>query len=215
MGGSFNPIHHGHLIVARAVAEHLGLERLTLVPALGAPHKLLVEDGPQVCLPTPQQRLEMIRLAIAGDELFELSEIELRRRPPSYTIDTLHELRQTHGAEARLYWIVGADMLADLPNWHRADEVVEAATIVTAARPPWTRRMPEILARLRTRFSPQQVDRLAAAVAPTPLVEITSTQIRHRLRLGQSVRYLTPPGVVDFMARAGLYRPATGATETP
>lgn len=209
-GGTFNPIHHGHLIVARAVAEYFHFERITLVPAASPPHKSLLDlppDGESVVkTPTPADRIAMVRLAVEGETPFDVSDIELTRRPPSYTFDTLMALRDRHGLEAKLYWVVGADMLADLPNWHRAAEVVDMATIITAARPPWTGRIGEILEKLAMRFEPDQVARLEAAVAPTPLVDITSTQIRHRTRQGRSIRYLTPDAVIDYIARNGLYR---------
>jgi len=208
-GGTFNPIHHGHLIVARAVAEYFHFERITLVPAASPPHKSLLdipaEGQSSVKAPTAADRMAMVRLAVEGEALFDVSDIELNRRPPSYTFDTLMALRDRHGLEAKLYWLVGADMLADLPNWHRAAEVVDMATIITAARPPWTERIGETLEKLAARFDPDQVARLEAAVAPTPLIDITSTQIRHRVRQGRSVRYLTPEPVIDYIARNGLY----------
>ncbi|HET6430556.1 MAG TPA: nicotinate-nucleotide adenylyltransferase [Phycisphaerae bacterium] len=209
-GGTFNPIHHGHLIAARAVAEYFHFERITLVPAASPPHKPMLDlpqEGEVVAkAPTAEDRMEMVRLAVEGEELFEISDIELNRRPPSYTFDTLMALRDRHGLEAKLYWVVGADMLADLPNWHRATEVVDMATIITAARPPWTEKLGGILENLAGRFRPDQLPRLEAAVAPTPLIDITSTQIRHRVRAGRSIRYLAPDAVIDYIARKGLYR---------
>lgn len=210
-GGTFNPIHHGHLIVARAVAEYYHFERVTFVPAAVPPHKELTpgQESPQapaIRLPTAEDRLEMVRLAIAGEGLFEVSDIELRRQPPSYTIDTLLAMRQRHGLEAQLHWVIGADMLQDLPTWRRADEVVEMCRIITAARPPWSSRLEEVLERLRVRFTAEQVARLAAGVTPTPLIDITSTQVRHRTRQGRSIRFLTPEPVVEYIRAKGLYR---------
>ena len=210
-GGTFNPIHNGHLIVARAVAEYFHFERITFVPAYVPPHKNAQEPADaEAAASRPhwasaEDRLEMIRRAIVGEVLFDVSDIELRRQPPSYTFDTLMQLRQEHGLEAQLHWLIGADMLEDLPTWRRAGEVVDMATILTAARPPYSQRLPAALEKLRARFSAEQISRLAAGVAPTPLIDITSTQIRHRVREAKSVRYLTPDSVIDYINERGLY----------
>ncbi len=214
-GGTFDPIHYGHLIVARAVAEHLHFDTVTFVPAAAPPHKLAGRCG-QGHQDDParspvgagaEDRLEMIRLAIAGEALFEVSDIELRLDQPSYTFDTLMALRDERGLDAELCWLIGADMLADLPTWHRAGEVVDMARIITAARPPYSRRIESILDGLRVRFSAEQVARLAAGVVQTPLVDITSTQIRRRRRQGRSIRYLTTETVIGYIDSHGLYAP--------
>ena len=207
-GGTFNPIHHGHLIVARAVAEHFHFDRVTFVPAAISPHKtaLAGQAAPQPPEPAAEDRLEMIRLAIAGEDLFDVTDMELKRRPPSYTLDTLMAFRQEHGLDVPLYWIIGADMLEDLPTWRRVSEVVDMATILTASRPPYTARLERTLQALRVRLSDQQVARLASGIVATPLVDISSTQIRHRIRARRSARYLTPDIVIDYINRRGLYR---------
>ena len=213
-GGTFNPIHHGHLIAARAVAEYFHFPRITFVPAAVPPHKHFEgasDDGSagadrSPVLPSAEERHEMVRLAIRGEPLFDVSDVELNRRPPSYTFDTLMAMRTEHGLEAQLHWVVGADMLADLPTWRRADEVVDMATIITAARPPWSERLDRTLVKLRERFTADQAARLAAAIAPTPLVDISSTQLRHRVRDGKSVKFLTPDSVIAYIVQKGLYR---------
>jgi len=202
-GGTFDPIHHGHLIVARAVAERLHFERITLVPAAVSPHKTRgVSPAPAA---GPEDRVEMVRRAVAGEDLFEVSEVELSRARPSYTRDTLLALREEHGPDVELVWIIGADMLADLPAWHRAAEVVDMARIVTAARPPYSERIERTLENLRVRLAAEQVARLAAGVVPTPLVDISSTQIRRRVREGRPISYLTPNTVIDYIQCQGLY----------
>jgi len=208
-GGTFDPIHHGHLIAARAVAEYFHFERVTFVPAAQPPHK---GPGGKTLAPAAD-RVAMVRLAIEGEGLFDVSDIEVDRPPPSYTFDTLADLRQRHGLEVELCWIVGTDMLEDLPTWHRAREVVDMARIITAARPPYSGRMDRILARLGDRFSPDQVSRLAGGVVQTPLIDITSTQIRRRIGAGKSARYLTPEKVMDYIHNRGLYA-ARGARRT-
>ncbi len=205
-GGTFDPIHHGHLIVARAVAEYFHFERVTFVPAYLPPHKAGGGEGePARLQASAADRLEMIRLAIEGEGLFDVTDVELTRRPPSYTFDTLMQLRQERGLDVRLYWIIGADMLSDLTTWHRAEEVVDMATVITAARPPYSRRLDSTLEQLRVRFTEEQVSRLAAGVAPTPLIDITSTDVRRRVREGRSIRYLIPYSVQAYVYENGLY----------
>lgn len=197
LGGSFDPVHNGHLIVARAVAEARGYERVTIVPAATPPHKAATRA-------TGEQRAEMLRLATAGDDLFDVSEVELRREGPSYTLDTVRQLRRRSGA-AEVHWIVGTDMLADLPKWHRAPEVVAEATVVTAARPGWSDRLEDILTDLADHFGAEAVERIRAGVVRTPLIEISSTDIRRRVRAGLSVRYMVPEPVERYIAEQGLY----------
>jgi len=205
-GGTFDPIHHGHLIVARAVAEYFQFERVTFVPAYVPPHKTGGgEHEPARLQASAAERLEMIRLAIEGDDLFDVTDVELTRRPPSYTFDTLSQLRRERGLDVRLYWIIGADMLGDLITWRRAEEVVDMATVITAARPPYSRRLEATLEQLRVRFTDEQVSRLAAGVAPTPLIDIASTDIRRRVREGRSIRYLIPASVQVFIEEKRLY----------
>jgi nicotinate-nucleotide adenylyltransferase len=191
-GGTFDPIHHGHLIVARAVAEHFGFEKITFMPAMVPPHK---DDARHKSVPA-DDRLEMVRLAVTDSEMFDVSDIELQRDGPSYTFDTLMALRRQYGPEADLYWIIGADMLGDLPTWYRAGEVIEIARIITAARPPYNQRIPAMLDGLREHFSAEQVSRLSESVVSTPLIDISSTQIRRRLGQAKTAKYLTPDAVM-------------------
>jgi nicotinate-nucleotide adenylyltransferase len=191
-GGSFDPVHHGHLIIARTIAEHRGFERITFMPAGAPPHK------PPPVAPAGV-RLEMLRAAIVGNPLFDVCDLETRRGGPSYTIDTLEELRRLRGRETELFWIIGADMLKDLHLWRRACEVVDAAQILTAMRPPWDQRMPSLLACLREHFSPAQVARLEQGVVQTPVIDISSSEIRRRAADGLPLDYLAPREVLDVI----------------
>lgn len=209
-GGTFDPVHLGHLIVARAVAERCGFRRVTLMPSASPPHK-------SAALSSPTDRLEMLRLAVADDPLFEVSDLELRRSGPSYTIDTLAELGRQADPGAGIAWIIGADMLAILPKWHRAAEVVRQARIITAVRPGWDNRegtpqtatqpvVPKELERdLREAFGPDISSRLLADVVQTPRIEISSTDIRERCAAGLSIRYLVPPAVEQYIRERNLY----------
>jgi nicotinate-nucleotide adenylyltransferase len=208
-GGTFDPVHHAHLIVARAVAERCGYPRITLVPSAHPPHK-------QEASASAADRLAMLRLATEGDALFEICDVELRREGASYTFDTLQAFRRRVGEDAELHLVVGADMLADLPNWHRSTEVVDLARLVVVARSPWHERMDEVLAALGGRFSPGVVDRLAAGVLETPLIDVSSTEIRRRVATGLPIRYLVPEPVRQYIEQRGLYGPAAAAqTELP
>ncbi|MCE5279741.1 MAG: nicotinate-nucleotide adenylyltransferase [Planctomycetaceae bacterium] len=202
MGGTFDPVHNGHLSIARAVAQRLSVDRVTFVPAAAPPHK----SGGTVA--GKEDRLAMLELAVGDQPLLAVSRIELDRPGPSYTRDTLVELRRLAGPGPELVWIIGADMLADLHLWHRADEVVDLATIVTAVRSPWDRRLEQIFQRLSGSFTIEQVARLRQGVLSTPLADVSSTLVRARVSAGQSVAELVPPAVSDYIAAHGLYRRA-------
>jgi nicotinate-nucleotide adenylyltransferase len=195
LGGTFDPVHHGHLIVARAVAEAKGFSRITLIPANNPPHK------PPARAPA-DDRLEMLKLAIEGDTLFDVRDLELKRPGPSYTLDTLKALRQQWPA-ARLHWIIGADMLGEVSQWHRVEEVLELATLLVADRPVQAPR-PAHPSLAETRVCRP----VPGEFLHTPLIDISSTDIRARVHQGQSIRYLVPDAVARYIADRGLYRDA-------
>ena len=196
-GGSFDPIHVGHLIAARAVAEEIGLSRVILIPSAHPPHK---RSGD---LAAADHRLAMTRLAVADEPGFEVSDVELQREGPSYTIDTVESFRRTLGSEAELHWIIGSDSLPELPTWHRVDELVDLCAIVTATRPGYE--TPD-LTHLTGPLSPAQVQRLRDTLCATPRIDVAATGIRDRVRCGRSIRYLVPEAVRDYIEQHGLYR---------
>ncbi len=198
-GGTFDPVHHGHLIVARAIAEHRGFAKVAFIPAAVPPHKGQTHA-------VGEHRLAMLRAAVGAEDRFDVCDLELARPGPSYTFDTLGELRKRFGAE--LHWILGADMLEDLPNWYRAGELMDRATFVIAGRPGWEERMDEVFDKLSRRFTPEQVDALRQGVVPVPLIDISSTDIRRRVREGLSIRYLVPEAVEHYIHEHRLYLPA-------
>jgi nicotinate-nucleotide adenylyltransferase len=196
-GGSFNPIHIGHLIIARAVAEHLGIERTVLIPSASPPHK---QANPE--LAAASHRLEMVRRAIDGEPGFECSDLEIRRHGPSYTFDTVQAYREQLGPRAAIHWIIGGVTLPELHTWYRARELVDACTIVTAVRPGFEK---PGLAVLEPTLRSDQVAVLARNMLATPRIDISATQIRLRIRAGQSIRFLVPEAVHDYIQREGLY----------
>ncbi len=196
-GGSFDPIHHGHLIAARAVAERLGLNRVILLPSAHPPHKSPAD------LTDASVRAEMVRLAVAEDPLFDVSDYDLARTGPSFTFDTIEHFQGEFGCNTRVFWLIGADSLPDLPSWHRAAELVERCPIITAARPGWSGLD---WARLGVTFTDAQIGRLESGIVETPLVEVSSTDIRSRVRNGQSIRYLVPDCIREFIQTRRVYR---------
>ena len=198
-GGTFDPVHYGHLITARAVAEARGYDKVVLLPSASPPHKASARAG-------AADRLEMLRLAVTGDEMFDICDLEISRPGKSYTFDTLQVLREIHGPGVELHWIVGADMLADLPNWHRAAEVVDQARIVIALRPPWHEQIEQTLADLAARLGAARTRKLANGIVRTPLIDISSSEIRRRIACSLPVRYFVCDAVADFIREKGLYR---------
>ena len=195
-GGSFDPIHFGHLISARSLAERLALDRVVLVPSPRPPHKLASE------MTDARHRLAMARLAIEGDPLFEVSDVELHRAGPSYTFDTVTQFRRDHGEVDELCWFIGADSLPELPTWYRIGELVQVVRIVTAARPGWTRPNPTILA---AAVGEEAAARLLQDCIETPRIDISATEIRARVRSHRSIQYLLAEKVRSYIASNYLY----------
>jgi nicotinate-nucleotide adenylyltransferase len=188
-GGSFNPIHFGHLVCARAVAEAGGFDRVVLIPSSQPPHK-----SGDTSLASASARVEMCRLAVAGDPFFAVDDLELARAGRSYTIDTVRQLRS--GGWPEISWLIGADMAKSLPTWHKPTELLAEVRFVLMARPGWSMDWKQL---------PQEMQKLQSAVIPAPLLEISSTDIRQRLAAGRSIRYMTPHSVIDYIRRHKLY----------
>lgn len=189
-GGSFNPIHHGHLIGARSAAESGGFDRVLLIPSAVPPHK----DAAQV-MATAEDRIAMCRLAISGDPFFAVSAIELERSGPSYTVDTVRALNASTGQP--VHWLIGADMLPTLPTWHKSEELLAIAHLHFVARPGWS---------IDWHTLPTAVRRLEGNRLEAPLIEISASDIRRRVAMGKAITFLTPPAVASYIADKGLYR---------
>lgn len=189
-GGSFNPIHLGHLLAADDIRRQLRLDRVLFIPACHPPHK----RGP---LTSYRHRLEMTRLAIADEPGFGLCPIEESRPGPSYTVDTLRALQSLYPG-AVLYLIIGSDQYRDVASWHQPNQLTRLARIVVMSR-PGVERPPLFLG-----HDPKRV--LFSAIIP---VGISAAAIRARLAKGRSVRYMLPVRVAEYVRRHRLYRSPT------
>jgi nicotinate-nucleotide adenylyltransferase len=192
LGGTFNPPHLGHLVCAQEAYLQLGLDRVMLIPARTPPHKP-VEDEPGA-----EHRYELCRCAIGGDDRFRVSDLEIGRPGPSYTVDTLVELN-SQVPDSELFLIVGGDVAAGLPHWREPERVLSLATLAVAKR--------RGTARARVEGALQTLhggDR--AAFFQMPRIGISSTDIRRRVRAGEPITYLTPDAVAKYIERHGLYQ---------
>lgn len=186
-GGTFNPPHCGHLVVAETARETLRLDRILFVPTATPPHK-----GAAALAPA-RHRMEMTRLAVAGNPGFEASDAEVTRGGLSFTVDTLREIAARNpGASLKL--LIGADNLFDFEGWKSPAEILELADLVVMTRPGYE------LRRGRAELP------LRAAAITVPVIGISGTDIRRRVKFGQSIRYLVPAAVEEYIRRHGLYK---------
>ncbi|MDB5296302.1 MAG: nicotinic acid mononucleotide adenylyltransferase [Phycisphaerales bacterium] len=188
-GGTFNPIHHGHLICARAVAERHGFGKVLLIPSAIPPLRAAEQD-----MALAVDRLRMCQIAVDGDYLFDVSGIELERKSPSYTLDTVRALKAE--GHHHIAWLVGGDTLPNLHRWHEAGQLVREARMIVMARPGWDYPWESLQPEFRD---------LKQNVTAAPLVEISASDIRQRVRAGLSIDYLTPPGVAQYIRHRRLY----------
>lgn len=209
LGGTFDPIHYGHLRLAQEIGQGLKFDEVRFVPSGMPPHR----SAPQV---SAAHRVAMVRLAIRDNPLFAVDERETRREGPAYTVDTLIELRRELGTTRPLCLLVGADAFPDLATWSRWHEIFNLAHVVVAHRPGypvdnWQNRMPQPLAREYASRTLQQP--LAVHLAPAggilvtaiAALAISATMIRDCLRSGASPRYLLPDSVLDYIQVQRLY----------
>lgn len=193
MGGTFDPIHLGHLATAEAVRENFSLDEILFIPAARPPHKL----GKKVT--DERHRLAMTQLATRSNKFFKVSDMELKRMGLSYTLDTMNELHKIFGNATELFFIIGADSLADLSKWYAARELVAKCHFIATTRQG-----------VDVDFS--SVEKFFGAAAKehihrvtTPGLEISSTDIRERVKLNRSIKYLVPEVVEEYILREKLY----------
>jgi nicotinate-nucleotide adenylyltransferase len=189
LGGTFDPVHNGHLLLAEQAREQLELEQVLFIPA-GEPWR---KSGRSI---TPaEHRLAMLKAAIEGNEHFAISDIELRREGPTYTADTLAALAGER-LDDQFWFIVGADALADLPNWRDPQRIVQHAMLAVAPRDAQ-----------EVNVAALNIEGIADRIVmfDCPAVAISSTDVRARVGAGRSVRYLVPDAVAPYIEREGLY----------
>jgi len=195
-GGSFDPVHFGHLIVAQEVCERFALDRVIFIPAAQSPLK------PSAVHASAADRLAMLEAAIEGDPRFAVSDIELRRGGLSYTLDTVREFQALHPSDT-FYWIIGADQAARLPQWHAVDQLAKMVEFIVVDRPG------SLAAQMAT------VPGLQLHRVPRRLIDISSTELRERARRGLPLEYFIPHKALVYLKEHCLYRENQAPTLPP
>jgi len=194
MGGTFDPIHIGHLVTAEAVRIEYSLDKVLFIPAANPPHK---QDW-QVT--AAMHRYIMTVMATYSNPHFHVSAIELERPGLSYTIDTIKTLKDQFGGQTDFYFITGADAVQDLPTWERVHELLDLCHFIAATRPGCISTLDSVI-----KFFGQQGRKRIHRLA-TPELEISSTDIRERVKSGRSIKYIVPESVENYILKEGLYR---------
>lgn len=200
LGGSFDPVHIGHLIVAQDAAERLELSEVVFIPAAVPPHKQHIQQI------AAEHRLNMLRLATESNVRFAVSDLELVRGGISYTVDTLQELRRIY-PEAELVLIVGSDTLAQMHTWYRPDEILQLCRVAAFLRPG--EESVEAIAQ-KLKLPDELRQKLVENVVDAHRITVSSSDIRMRLAEGLSIRYLVPPEVEMYIYEHGLYQGREG-----
>jgi nicotinate-nucleotide adenylyltransferase len=193
LGGTFDPPHIGHLILAEEARLALGLGQVLFVPA-GAPWRKAGQE-----LSPREDRLAMVRLAVGANPHFAVSNLEIEREGPSYTAETLAALREQLAADSEIFLILGQDSLADLPNWWQPQRIISLARLAVAARTAWEPAQADALERELPGISQRLV------WLDMPRIDISSTAVRERVRRGLSIRYWVTPAVEEYIREHGLY----------
>lgn len=194
MGGTFDPVHHGHLVAAEEARYQFGMEKVIFIPASQPPHK----SGSDIS--APEQRLEMTKIAISSNPNFIVSDIEIKREGLSYTIDTIRAIKKAN-TEWEIYFITGADAVLDILTWKNVEGLLEECFFVGATRPGF--HLETIDSKLGC--LPKEA-RAKIKTIVVPALSISSTDIRQRVRDGRPIKYLLPEAVEKFILRGNLYR---------
>jgi nicotinate-nucleotide adenylyltransferase len=195
-GGTFDPVHLGHTIVARAAAEYVEAEKIIFIPAKLSPLKGSLPEA------SDMDRFRMLSLATAGEDFFEVSDCELKRSAPSYTIDTVRQFQSKYGDKTSVYWLLGADGIDELVHWHEITRLIDECTLTTMYRAGCER--PDF-GKFETLWGPSHIEKLRKNIIPTPLVYISSTKVRSRLAAGHDVTQMLHPAVLNYIYEHRLY----------
>lgn len=194
LGGTFDPVHLGHLIIAEEVREQLRLDRVLFVPS---GHPWLKEER---IISTAEHRVSMLRLALASNPRFQISMVDIERRGPSYTVDTLTDLKRQFVDSASFFFILGWDSLAQLPQWRDVPRLLQLCRLVAVGRPGSAKPRLSVLEAVLPGVSKNVL------LLPKPLIGISSSEIRQRVVQGLSIKYLVPEAVETYIREKGLYR---------
>jgi len=197
IGGTFDPIHFGHLVIAEEVYATLKLAEMVFVPAGQPPHK------PEQVVTPAQDRLAMLQLAIASNPHFTISMVDLERPGPSYTVETLRLLREQWGEQTAIYFVIGRDSLEDLLDWYNPVGILEQLDYLVAVKRPGYTEEKGYIERLEERL-PGIRQRLIIMSAPQ--LEISATELRQRVAEGRPIKYQVPEVVEQYILQHGLYR---------
>lgn len=187
LGGTFDPIHYGHLIIAQSLVEELNLAQMLFLLSAHPPHKKAFAVAPW------QDRLQMMKLALQGNPHFQTSDVELKRHGPSYTVETMKLLQSRYAQRYRVLFIVGADSILEIFTWREPERLLDSRSLVVVPRPGFDLR----------KLDPQVAEKVT--VVHTPLIEISSSDIRQRISQGRSIQYLMPEEVTRYIRGHNLY----------
>lgn len=196
-GGTFDPIHPGHTAVATAAAEYISAEKTVFIPTKRSPLKQFspkASDG---------DRLAMITLGIAENENFQLSDYELNKPKPSYTLETVRQFQADYGNDTLIYWLIGADSIDELPRWYGIVELIDECNLSVMLRAGCE---PPDFAKFTAVWGSGRVEKLRRNIIKTPLIDISSTEIRNRLAAGGDVSDMLHPQVAEYIRKHGLYQ---------
>lgn len=194
IGGTFDPIHYGHLLAAERTREELGLDCVYFIPSGTPPHKKY--DG----MASAFHRYNMASIAVETNPFFKILDIEIKREGYSYTIDTMEQLRGMMPSACSMYFIIGSDNMTDIPNWKNAEELAAKTEFAVVTRPgDWQEGLEQNARELRERG-------FGITLVRTPLVSVNSTDIRERIKDGRSIRYMVPQGVEKYIYDNNLYK---------
>ena len=196
-GGTFDPVHLGHTAVAAAAAEHIGAEKIVFIPTKRSPLK---DSLPAA---SDDDRFAMITLAIADNKKFQLSDCELKKPEPSYTLETVRQFQADYGSNTSIYCLVGADSIDELPRWYGIVELIDECNLCVMYRAGCE--APDF-AKFTAIWGPNRIQKLQQNVIRTPLIDISSTEIRNRLAASRDVADMLHPPVADYICKHGLYQ---------
>lgn len=198
-GGTFDPIHLGHTVVAACAAERIGADNVVFIPAKCSPLK-------QTPNASESDRLEMIALVVRENKNFQLSDYELKKAGPSFTIDTVKQFQTELGNDVSICWLVGADSVCDLPRWYRILDLVDMCDLSVMYRGGCER--PDF-SPYKDQWGKERILKLQQNVIETPLIDISSTDIRKKIACGDDVTDMLDPEVAQYIAENNLYKPLT------